>query len=127
MANQPARRRTQSERRSESEEALLAAAAELIAERGIDRASLARIGDRAGTSRMLPTYHFGSKDALVARVARRTQDRIYEAMVEAAEGRQEKGGEVPALELILLDVDTYLHLFEEPTPDGRALLVMWGA
>src|SRR2546423_1960325 len=127
MANQPARRRTQSERRNESEEALLAAAAELIAERGIDRASLARIGDRAGTSRMLPTYHFGSKDALVARVARRSQDHFYESMVAAVERMQESVDHIPTLELVRSAVDTYLQWFEQPTPEGRALLVMWGA
>ncbi len=41
----------QAQRRSESEEALFDAAAEVIAERGTDRASLASIGERAGGSR----------------------------------------------------------------------------
>ncbi|HXY28870.1 MAG TPA: helix-turn-helix domain-containing protein, partial [Acidimicrobiales bacterium] len=60
-------RQSQAERRSRSEDALLDAAAELIAERGIQGASLANIGSRAGLSRGLPNHHFGSKDALVSR------------------------------------------------------------
>ena len=72
----PAGTQTQAERRRKSEQALLDAAAALIAERGVEQTSLARIGESAGTSRGLPTHHFGSKDALVARLARRTQDRV---------------------------------------------------
>jgi AcrR family transcriptional regulator len=121
------RRRTQTERRSESEEALLAAAAELVAERGIDGASLASIGARAGTSRGLPTHHFGSKDALVARLARRAQDRIYEATVAAVERESPDPDDVPGLELVRTQVDTYLEHFEHPTPEEHALIVMWGA
>ena len=51
-------RSTQAERRSRSEEALLDAAAELIAERGVERASLAAIGARAGVSRGLAKHAF---------------------------------------------------------------------
>ena len=61
-------RRTQAERRAASEAALLSAAAELIAERGIERTSLRSIGDRAGASRAMPGYHFGSKEALIERL-----------------------------------------------------------
>jgi AcrR family transcriptional regulator len=119
-------RRTQVERRRESERALLGAAAEVIAERGITGASLTVIGERAGTSRGLPTHHFGSKDALVARVAERAQDLVRDAMADALE-RSNRRGRLTALELLRLLVDTYLELFEHPTPDHRALLVLWGA
>jgi AcrR family transcriptional regulator len=120
-------RRTQVERRRESERALLAAAAEIIAERGISGASLASIGERAGTSRGLPTHHFGTKDALVSQVARSAQDRIVTETV-AAIGRAHRSPEdLSALELLRITVDTYLELFEHPTADERALIVMWGA
>lgn len=120
----PGERRTQAERRSRSEEALLDAAAELIAERGVDRASLALIGERAGLSRGLPTHHFGSKDALVARLAARAQDRIAAALTAVAEDRS---GTLSGLDVIFVTVDSYLELFEDPDPDIRALLVMWGS
>lgn len=44
---------------------LVQAAAELIAERGYDRTTLAAIGKRAGYSPGLVTLHFGSKEGLV--------------------------------------------------------------
>ena len=118
-------RRTQAERRSESEDALLAAAAELVAERGLAGASLANIGERAGTSRGLPTHHFGSKDALVERLAKRAQDRIQEALEQATGAA--RPDELTAVQSICRMVDVYLERFEHPTPEERALLVLWGS
>lgn len=121
-------RRTQAERRNRSEDALLDAAAELVAERGIQRASLAGIGERAGVSRGLANHHFGTKDELVARLAKRAQDRIEAALVEAAQVRHgRRDDELSGLEVLQLTADAYLALFDDPTPYERALLVMWGA
>jgi len=124
----PARpRRTQVERRQESERALLVAAAEIIAERGITGASLASISERAGTSRGLPTHHFGTKDALVSQVARGAQDRIVAETVAALERAHRDADDLSAFELVRATVDTYLEMFEHPTADERALIVMWGS
>jgi AcrR family transcriptional regulator len=121
------RAQTQAERRQKSEQALLDAAAALIADRGVEQTSLARIGESAGTSRGLPTHHFGSKDALVARLARRSQDRVLAATRNAL-GRADRPAEnLSALELIRTTLSTYLELFEHPTAEERALIVMWGA
>jgi len=120
-------RRSQAERRSRSEEALLDAAAELISERGVEGASLASIGGRAGVSRGLPTHHFGSKDALVARLAQRAQERISAAMRATLEQQSRRAEELTGLEIVHLTVDSYLKLFENPTAYERALLVMWGS
>jgi AcrR family transcriptional regulator len=120
-------RRTQAERRNRSEETLLDAAAELIAERGVERASLASIGGRAGVSRGLPTHHFGSKDALVARLAHRAQERISAAMRAKLERQSRRLEELTGLDIVYLTVDSYLELFEKPTAYQRALLVMWGS
>ncbi len=120
-------RRTQVERRQESERALLVAAAEIIAERGIAGASLASISERAGTSRGLPTHHFGTKDALVSQVANSAQDRIVAETVAALERAHRDVDDLSALELLRATVDTYLELFEHPTADERALIVMWGS
>jgi AcrR family transcriptional regulator len=126
--NSTAPRRTQAERRSESEEALLGAAADLVAERGIERASLASIGERAGASRGLPTHHFGSKDALIERLARRAQDCIQDSMVAGVERATRAGGDLSELDLILVSVDIYLEIFfDNPSPEERALLVIWGS
>ena len=120
-------RQSQAERRNRSEDALLDAAAELVAERGVPGTSLASIGGRAGVSRGLPTHHFGSKDALVARLAERAQSRIAQEMREAQRSQAERIGDLSALNEVFLTVDAYLEMFEDPTPDQRALLVMWGS
>jgi AcrR family transcriptional regulator len=121
-------RRSQAERRSESEEALLNAAAALIAERGVERASLASIGEHAGASRGLPTHHFGSKEGLVARLAERVQDHVAATVRDELEQRtHRKPEDVSALDLLRTTLDTYLELFEDPTADEQALIVMWGA
>ena len=126
-APRPPRTLTQAERRAKSEQALLDAAAALIAERGVEQASLARIGELAGTSRGLPTHHFGSKDALVARLARRSQDRVAAATLNTMERAHQDPEDVSALELLRATLGTYLELFENPTAEERALIVMWGA
>jgi AcrR family transcriptional regulator len=105
----------------------LEAAAELVAERGVQGASLASIGGRAGVSRGLPTHHFGSKDALVSQLAERAQNRIEAEIVEAQRRQAEESGALSALDEILVGVDAYLQLFDDPGPDQRALLVMWGS
>lgn len=64
-------RRTQQERTEESREKLLAAAMELIGERGYQGTTLADIGRRAGVSRGLVTYHFGTKEACIREVLHR--------------------------------------------------------
>jgi AcrR family transcriptional regulator len=120
-------RRSQAERRSRSEDALLEAAAEVVAERGVQGATLASIGGRAGVSRGLPTHHFGSKDALVTQLAERAQNSIERVILEAQRRRAEVTGHLPGLEEILVGVDAYLELYEDAGPDERALLVMWGS
>lgn len=126
-ATAPRPRRTQAERRSRSEEALLDAAAALIAERGIDRASLTTIGDRAGTSRGLPSHHFGSKDHMIARLAQRAQERLTVEMVTALESSPLDVERATGLELLRRFVAIYLDLFVEPAVDDWALVALWGA
>lgn len=120
-------RRSQAERRSRSEDALLEAAAEVVAERGVQGASLASISGRAGVSRGLPTHHFGSKDALVTQLAERAQTAIALVIFEAQRRQVEVSGDLRALDEILVGVDAYLELFEDAGPEERALLVMWGS
>jgi AcrR family transcriptional regulator len=119
--------RTQVERRNESEAALLEAAAVLVAERGVERTSLANIGVTAGASRGLPTHHFGSKDSLIARLARQAQDQLDTATRAAQAAATREGKDLTGLERLETLVETYLRRFQDPTPDDRALIVLWGA
>ena len=90
-------------------------------------ASLTSIGTRAGLSRALPAHHFGSKDALVDRLAERAQERLGDAMVDAIQQSDVDGDEVSALDFLRFMVGAYLDLFVEPTPDDVALVALWGA
>ena len=55
---------TQAERTAISDRAMLDAAIELVLEYGTEKTTLAMIGERAGYSRGLATYRFGSKPGL---------------------------------------------------------------
>ena len=79
--------------------------------------SLTSIGTRAGLSRALPAHHFGSKDALVDRLAERAQERLGDAMVAAIEQSDVDGDEASALDFLRFMVGAYLDLFVEPTAD----------
>ncbi|HQP20056.1 MAG TPA: helix-turn-helix domain-containing protein, partial [Phenylobacterium sp.] len=69
-------RRSQAERRDESERRLIEAAAGLVVEQGIGAATFANIGERAGYSRGLVTQRFGSKQGLIEAMIERLQLRI---------------------------------------------------
>src|SRR5215210_1841688 len=60
---------THLERREEAERKILAAAAKIIAVKGLERFTLAEVGETAGYSRGLPRHYFGDKDELTVRVA----------------------------------------------------------
>jgi AcrR family transcriptional regulator len=121
-------RRTQAERRAAAEAALLQAAAELIVERGIEGASLRSISERAGISRAMPGYHFGSKDALIARIADRGHERTMEATAEAVERAGRDRERMSTLDALRLMIETYLDVIRSAdAPEERAVIVMWGA
>ncbi len=62
-------RRTQEERREESEQRMLAAGVRLVAQQGIERLTLTDVGRSAGYSRGLPAHHFGSRDQYLKALA----------------------------------------------------------
>ena len=96
-------RRSQSQRRSESERRILDAAVELISRQGVERTSLAQIGDKAGTSRGLPGYLFGSKRELLRHMAMDLQRHWASVMADAAEP-------TTGMDRIAGYVDRYLEL-----------------
>lgn len=67
--NEP-RSRTQEQRREESVQAMVQAAVELIAEKGVAGLTMAEVGIRAGYSRGLAHLHFGSKEKLLSECLR---------------------------------------------------------
>jgi len=112
-------RRTQKDRRSDSEEALLNAAAELFAEQGIEKTSVAAICHHAGYSHGLINRHFGSKDVLVETLAVRCQ----QSFVDGLDSSSAENGR----EAIVTAADEYLKAFAPASPMARCFIVMWGA
>jgi AcrR family transcriptional regulator len=112
-------RRTQVERRDEAEQALLDAAQRLFARQGIDQTTLVKIGEEAGYSRGLVHYHFGSKAALVERLAERTQRGFLEGLTDLGDGDE--------IDAAVAVADAYLAFARDADDEARALFVMWGA
>jgi AcrR family transcriptional regulator len=108
-------RRTQKERREQAEAALLAAAAELVVEHGVRSLTLARVGERAGYSRGLVTHHFGSKQALLERLARASQAGFVPGL----------HGLPPGLDRLLRLIDGYVGALGEVGVLNRAFLLLW--
>ncbi|ARN75490.1 TetR/AcrR family transcriptional regulator [Oceanicoccus sagamiensis] len=79
MASRPdSERMTQAERTALSDKKMFEAAIELINERGTQKTTLKEIGERAGYSRGLANYRFGSKDGLMLELFERFDDRWKE-------------------------------------------------
>ena len=78
-------RRTQPQRRAETERRVVAAATALIAQGGSRAMSLERVGQAAGYSRGIVNHHFGSKQRLLAAVVRDAQ-RIFDAPITQGNG-----------------------------------------
>jgi AcrR family transcriptional regulator len=111
-------RRTQEERRTEAEQRLLMAAAELIAEAGPSGVTLAAIGERAGYSRGLATHHFGSKGAMMQRLVDSVTTEFREQVfVESTSDT--------VLDQALGLVRAYFHELAQARPANRARLVLW--
>ncbi len=79
---EPARRRTQAERRAASRQRVIDAAIAVVGSKGYHGTTLAEIGQIAGCSRGLPHHYFGSKlelmSAVVEELGRRFQERVLQ-------------------------------------------------
>ncbi|MGW3423229.1 TetR/AcrR family transcriptional regulator [Streptomyces phaeochromogenes] len=108
-------RRTQQERRAQAEAALLDAAAELVVQHGVRSLTLARVGEQAGYSRGIVTHHFGSKQALLERLARATQAGFVPGL----------GDLPPGLDRLLRLIDGYIGALGDVGTMNRAFLLLW--
>ncbi|RNG31589.1 TetR/AcrR family transcriptional regulator [Streptomyces botrytidirepellens] len=108
-------RRTQQQRRDQAESALLNAAAELVVEQGVRALTLARVSERAGYSRGLVTHHFGSKQALIERLAHATQAGFVPGLDRLP----------PGLDRLLRLIDGYLGALGRVGVWNRVFLLLW--
>lgn len=112
-AREPARRRTQVERRQDAEERLVASAIELIGRKGLPAVTLSEVGERAGYSRGLVTHHYGSREAFLGVVTQHLRQRFVDA--EQVFQRE------PGLAAVMASVEIYLT---GRGATGRAMNVM---
>jgi len=96
-------RRSQAERRDESERGLLRAATAIVAERGVNAATFEAIGARAGYSRGLATQKFGSKQGMIEAMIAHLHERQNDILGALGVDR------MPGLEAVLTYVDLYLR------------------
>ena len=95
-------RRTQADRRKQSEKSLVQAVVEIVPESGVSAATFEAIGARAGYSRSLVTQRFGSKRGLI--------DAAIEHAAVAFDSLQatRRIDRLSGLDGLLLLLDTYL-------------------
>ncbi|MBT0566840.1 TetR/AcrR family transcriptional regulator [Williamsia sp. CHRR-6] len=73
-------RRSQADRSAESREKIISAAIDLVGTNGYNRTTLVEIGQRAGLSRGLVTFHFGSKEQCMVEVIAAIRERVTAQM-----------------------------------------------
>lgn len=122
MPAQPARSAaeglTQAERTAISDRAMIEAAIELILEHGTDKATLAAIGEKAGYSRGLATYRFGSKAGLLDAVCKAVSRRWLEYLKAGV-------GEATGIEAMCAALDAFLRFVSDSPRDARVLHILY--
>lgn len=114
-------RRSQAERRDQSEQALLIAAAEVIERDGVAAATFEAVGKQAGYSRALASVRFGSKEGMVRAVIEFLAARLGNRIAARIEG-------VPSsLERILAYADATLSEVEQDRLLRAYFVMMAGA
>lgn len=113
-------RRTQAERKAESDERLIQAAIELFAEQGYVRTTLNDIGGRAGYTGGLVSNRFGSKQALLRAVL----DEIYRSFTR--ESMTEVSRTATVVEGLQRYIEVFLNRLSRNNPQLRALYLVMG-
>lgn len=108
------RKLSRAQRAALSDERLIRAALELIAESGIESVTLRGIGERAGYSRGLVNYRFGTKEALLRAAAGHLLRRWSDEVMLPAVG--DKVGLAALREM----VSEYLKVLRSPEPFAKA-------
>src|ERR1044072_7267529 len=108
-------RRTQKQRRDQAEAALLNADAERVVDQGVPSLTLVRVSERAGYSRGLVSDHFGSKQAVLERLAHATQGGCVPGL----------DGLPPGVDRVLRLIDGYVGALGQAGVAHRAFLLLW--
>jgi AcrR family transcriptional regulator len=117
----PPTRRTQAERRDESDRQLVEATLRVVAERGVSAATFEEIGRAAGYSRGLASQRFGSKQGLTEAVIAHLHGR-REAVIAA-----EHLADLPALEALAHYIERYVQDLRDARGGQAYFMLLAGA
>lgn len=113
-----AQSRTQAQRTATSDKAMLDAAIELILERGMDKTTLASIGEKAGYSRGLATYRFGSKAGLFDEVCKSISRHWLDYLRDGV-------GDKTGIEAMCAALDAFFQFVSDSPRDARVLQILY--
>lgn len=111
-------RRTQEERREESEQRMLAAGVRLVAQLGLEKLTLTDVGKSAGYSRGLPAHHFGSRENYLKALASYVAIEFNQTLPEV--------GRISGLEAVLEITRTVLDQLKVEPTRGLATQIVLG-
>jgi AcrR family transcriptional regulator len=107
-------RRTQAERRAETERRVLEATMEIIARDGVRAVTMAAVGEAAGYSRGIVNHQFGTREGLMTAVAKLAQSQ-FAPVAPDLRGR----------ERIVSDVGAYLAALRSGPRGASVFLRLW--
>lgn len=113
-----AQTRTQAERTAISDKAMLDAAIELLLERGTDGTTLAAIGEKAGYSRGLATYRFGSKAGLYDEVCKSISRHWLDYLKTDV-------GEKIGIDAMCAALDSFFQFVSDSPREARVLQILY--
>ena len=109
---------TQAERTAISDKAMIDAAIELILEHGTDKTTLAAIGEKAGYSRGLASYRFGSKAGLFDEVCKSISRRWLEYLKDGV-------GDKVGIDAMCTALDAFFRFVSDSPRDARVLQILY--
>jgi len=110
--------RTQAERTALSDKAMLDAAIDLILEHGTDKTTLAAIGEKAGYSRGLATYRFGSKAGLFDAVCKSISRGWLEYLQQGVADRI-------GIDAMCAALDSFFQFVSDSPREARVLQILY--
>ena len=112
-------RKTQKERRSESERKIIRAAIDLYSKQGYHKTTLVQVGEAAGYTGPLVSQRFGSKEGLLNAVVLRISDRFAEDQLGPV-----FNSDVSATEALCNFIEVYIGELNQQQNRMRALYVI---
>jgi AcrR family transcriptional regulator len=109
---------TQAERTAISDKAMLDAAIDLILQRGTDGTTLLAIGEKAGYSRGLATYRFGSKAGLFDAVCKSISRRWLSYLKSGV-------GSKVGVDAMCVALDAFFQFISDFPRDARVLQILY--